>query len=173
MKKNSDFADQFPNTQITGTDISPIQPLWAPPNLQFEIDDATLPWTFAPNSLDYVHMRYLLGSIKDWSALFREAFAACKPGGWLESYEASVDQNSDDGTVPPGSAMDQWGKLFWEAGRKMGRTFRVYEDDIQRKAMQEAGFVEIQVYDIKVRPLSYSRPVESPCYCPEQSSPGS
>jgi ubiquinone/menaquinone biosynthesis C-methylase UbiE len=144
-----DFADQFPNTQVIATDISPIQPEWAPPNLQFEIDDATLEWTYKPNSFDYIHARYLLGSIMDWKSLFKQAFIACKPGGYLESYEASVLQESDDGSVAQGSAMDQWGKLFWEAGKKIDRSFRVYEDDIQKKAMEAAGFVDIQVWEFK------------------------
>ncbi|RYP09002.1 hypothetical protein DL765_008599 [Monosporascus sp. GIB2] len=144
-----DFADQFPNANVIGTDISPIQPYWTPPNVRFEIDDATLEWTYKPNSFDYVHMRYLLGSIIDWTALFNQAYKVLKPGGYLESYEASVRQESDDGSIPPGSAMDQWGKLFWEAGRKLRRSFRVYQDNLQVKAMEEAGFVDIQVWEFK------------------------
>jgi hypothetical protein len=30
----SDFADEFPNAEVTGTDISVIQPQWVPPNLK-------------------------------------------------------------------------------------------------------------------------------------------
>ncbi|KAF5537535.1 methyltransferase [Fusarium mexicanum] len=66
LKPGSDFADQFPSAKVVGTDISPIQPSWVPPNLEFHIDDCTQPWTFAPDSIDFVHMRYLFGSIKDW-----------------------------------------------------------------------------------------------------------
>ncbi len=149
---HSDFADQFPNASVIGTDISPIQPYWTPPNLQFEIDDATLEWTYKPNSFDYVHMRYLLGSIIDWNALFKQAYKVLKPGAYLESYEASVVEESDDGSVTAGSAMNQWGKLFWEAGKRLGRSFRVYEDELQRKAMEAAGFVDIHVWDFKVGP---------------------
>ena len=29
-----DFADEFPEAEVTGTDISPIQPTWIPPNLK-------------------------------------------------------------------------------------------------------------------------------------------
>ena len=29
-----DFADEFPDCEIIGTDISPIQPRWVPPNLK-------------------------------------------------------------------------------------------------------------------------------------------
>lgn len=30
----SDFADEFETIQVIGTDISPIQPTWIPPNLK-------------------------------------------------------------------------------------------------------------------------------------------
>jgi hypothetical protein len=116
----------------------------------FEIDDATLEWTYKPNTFDYIHMRYLVGSIMDWKALFQQAYKACKPGGYLESYEPSVLMESDDGSVPNGSAVDQWGKLFWEAGKKIGRSFRVLQDNIQKEAMEAAGFVDVQVWDFKV-----------------------
>ena len=46
MARRSDFADEFPDTEVTGTDVSPIQPVWLPPNVRFEIDDATEePWS--------------------------------------------------------------------------------------------------------------------------------
>lgn len=41
-----DMADQHPSAEITGTDLSPIQPSWIPPNCRFEVDDMELPWTF-------------------------------------------------------------------------------------------------------------------------------
>ncbi|KKA20747.1 UMTA methyltransferase family protein [Rasamsonia emersonii CBS 393.64] len=33
------FADEYPSAQVIGTDLSPIQPPWVPPNCTFEIDD--------------------------------------------------------------------------------------------------------------------------------------
>lgn len=147
----SDFADEHPEIEVVGTDISPIQPQWIPPNLRFEIEDCTSEWTYSPNTFDYIHMRYLVGSIIDWTALFREAFATLRPGGWLESFEGSPHMVSDDGTVPEKSAISQWGKFFEEGGRTMGRSFTVIEDGLQRKAMEEAGFVDIQEWTFKVR----------------------
>ncbi|CAJ0552277.1 Ff.00g062560.m01.CDS01 [Fusarium sp. VM40] len=84
-----DFADEYPNAEVIGTDISPIEPFWVPPNLKFEIEDCTQEWTFAPNSADHIHIRWLIGSIPDWNQLFREAYKTCKPGGWVESFEPS------------------------------------------------------------------------------------
>ncbi|RDW56650.1 hypothetical protein BP5796_13115 [Coleophoma crateriformis] len=34
-----DFADEHPETEVIGVDLSPIQPNFIPPNLIFEIDD--------------------------------------------------------------------------------------------------------------------------------------
>ncbi|KAI0430127.1 S-adenosyl-L-methionine-dependent methyltransferase [Xylaria sp. FL1042] len=144
-----DFADQYPHTEVIGVDISPSQPQWIPPNLKFEIDDITQPWTYAPNSFDYIHMRWLIGAIPNWYTVFREVFQTLKPGGIFESKESSCIIQSDDGTVPYGSALDQWGRVFSEAGRKFGRTFRPLEEDLQVKAMQAAGFVDIKVYNMK------------------------
>jgi hypothetical protein len=121
-----------------------------PPNVTFEIDDATQPWTFHPNSADYIHMRYLLGSIADWDALYGEAYRALAPGGWIEHYEAAPYMLSDDGTVADTSAMAQWGKTFVEGGRNTGRSFTVVPDGVQEAGMRRAGFGEVGVWEFKV-----------------------
>ncbi|KAF5639469.1 methyltransferase [Fusarium tjaetaba] len=118
------------------------------------LKDNIQPWTFAPDSIDFVHMRYLFGSIKDWSALFKEAFRACRPGGWVESHEASAMMESDDGTVTDSSAMHEWGRFFIEGGKKMGQPCTIIEDDLQQKCMREAGFEDIQIADYKARTQS-------------------
>jgi len=46
------------------------EPSRVPPNLKFEIDDATRPWSWDDNRFGFVHMRYLTGAISDWPALF-------------------------------------------------------------------------------------------------------
>ncbi|RSL75873.1 hypothetical protein CEP52_017821, partial [Fusarium oligoseptatum] len=140
----------FPSATVIGTDLSPIQPSWIPPNLTFEIEDCNLTWTFEPDSFDYVHLRYLFGSITDWNALFSNAYRVCKPGGWVESYEPTVVAESDDDTIPPGSAHSEWGKFFIEGAKKMGRSCTVVEDDVQRKSMEATGFVDLQYVDKKV-----------------------
>lgn len=95
-------------------------------------------------------MRWLVGSIPDWRFLYSEAFRCCKPGGWIESHETSSIITSDDGSVAPKSAMDQWGKFFIEGGKKLGSTFTVIEDEIQKKEMEKAGFVDIHEFEYKV-----------------------
>ena len=121
-----------------------------PPNVRFEIDDCTQPWTWPENTFDFIHMRYLFGSISDWSALIREAYAACAPGGWVQTAEVEVDYISDDGSVRPDSAMAIWGHMCRVAGPKMGRPFTILRDGLQRKGMEEAGFVDIHEVNFKV-----------------------
>ena len=135
----------------TGTLLSPegIERLTVFPFVS-EIEDCSGVWTFEPNSMDFVHMRYLYGSISDWSALFREAYKVTKPGGWVESYEASAMMESDDGSVSESSAMREWGKFFIEGGKRMNRTFTILDDNVQETCMREAGFVNIQVKNLKV-----------------------
>ncbi|KAH8894492.1 methyltransferase type 11 [Thozetella sp. PMI_491] len=145
-----DFADQFPECEVIGTDISPIQPSLVPPNLQFEIEDCTREWTFEASSFDFVHIRYLVGSVPDWTELYKQAYDVLKPGGYLEDYEASPRVYSDDGTLPGESAMAQWGALFLGGGEKIGHNFDIVEQNIQNKAMKEAGFVDIQEKWIKI-----------------------
>lgn len=146
-----DFADRYPNCNVVGTDISPIQPSWVPPNLRFEIDDATKEWTFKENFFDFVHIMFLNGCCTNWTDIYKEAYRCCKPGGWIEHYDVSPLVLSDDGTVLEGSAMDQYGKVFREAGKRVGIDICTADNGTMENGMKEAGFVNVQVKDIKVR----------------------
>ncbi|EEY17093.1 conserved hypothetical protein [Verticillium alfalfae VaMs.102] len=145
------FADAFPEAEVTGTDLSPTQPTWLPSNLSFEIDDCTRPWTWEANTFDLVHMRLLFGAITDWPALFREAYRTARPGGWCQSCEAECLIRSDDDSITPDTAMaSSWSRLFVEGAEKFGRSFTVLSDELQRKGMQEAGFVDLHEVNFKV-----------------------
>jgi ubiquinone/menaquinone biosynthesis C-methylase UbiE len=55
-----------------------------PPNVEFQIQDANLEWPWENKSFDFIHVRFLIGNILDWSRFYREAFRCCKPSGWIE-----------------------------------------------------------------------------------------
>ena len=61
---------------------------WTAPNCIFEVDNITEHWTFS-NKFDLVHLRYLVGSFShsEWEALYRRAYDALQPGGWIEQVE--------------------------------------------------------------------------------------
>ncbi|KAG6172122.1 hypothetical protein E4U51_007799 [Claviceps purpurea] len=145
---NSEFADQFPNASIIGTDIFPCQPEWVPPNVRFEIDDATLEWTWHASHFDFIHIRFILGGIQDWTALFQNAYRCCAPGGWVQSVEVDVDFRSDDGSTELEPVLASYGDLFREGGKIMNRHFFVQE--LQQQAFDEAGFVDKRVVRYKV-----------------------
>ena len=103
-------------------------------------------------------MDWLVGSIVDWTDLFKQAYRSLKPGGYVESIEGGIRHTSDDETVSEDSAMGQWDKIFTEASRKFGRPFTVVRDGLQRKSMEEAGFVDIHEADFKVKHRSSPTP---------------
>ncbi|KAK0613243.1 S-adenosyl-L-methionine-dependent methyltransferase [Immersiella caudata] len=135
-----DFAEQYPSASVIGTDLSPIQPPWAPPNVHFELDDATAEWTFTENQFDFIHIRYLTGSIPDWKMVYEQAYRCLKPGGWIEHTDFTIEVRCDDGSVPKGTAYDWWTQFFVDAGNKIGRTFLVTKDNQNVRWLREAGF---------------------------------
>ena len=69
-----DAGDLYPEAEVIGVDLSPIQPNWTAPNVKFEIDDITQPWTWESNSMDFIHVRTMGGSIKDWPGFLQECY---------------------------------------------------------------------------------------------------
>jgi SAM-dependent methyltransferase len=142
-----DFADEHPEAEVIGVDLSPIQPSFTPPNCKFEIDDVTSPWTWEPNSFDFINIRALYGSIPDWPKLYAEVFNHLKPGGWIHQLEMSIQFKSDDGTLKPDHILSQWSDVFHEAGEKFGKSFKVH--DLPMRVV-EAGFEEVHEVWYKV-----------------------
>lgn len=134
-----DFADEHPAASVVGTDLTPIQPNWTPPNCRFEIDDCTQPWTFPDDHFDFIHVRCLYGSIADWPGLYSRILQSLKPGGWFEQVEYSVDWRTDDNSIPEGHIFREASANYIAAGEKMGRTFRIWE--MQKGLIDSAGFV--------------------------------
>lgn len=144
------MADEFPEATVIGTDLSPTQPRWVPPNCKFELDDASKPWTYEDNSFDYIHIRYLLGSFKDWEGFYKECYRCLKPGGYIEHMEGSPTVRCDDGSIPADDVWSEWSKLFNEAGEKTGLPFELLEDDKWINYMTAAGFKNVAKQPVKL-----------------------
>lgn len=78
-----DFADEHPESDVKGIDISPIQPSFVPPNCRFEVDDFNLEF-LDDNKFDLIHQRDLIGCIPDGPVFYEKCFNALAPGGWLD-----------------------------------------------------------------------------------------
>lgn len=100
-------------------------------------------------------MRHLVGGIKDWLRLFRQAFRCTIPGGLIESHEHSFVFHSDKESIEPESALVQVGDIFTKAGKKTGYSFTIVDESTQRKLMEEAGFVDVKE---EVKRVSLGRP---------------
>jgi ubiquinone/menaquinone biosynthesis C-methylase UbiE len=137
-----DMADQYPSATVTGIDLSPVQATWVPPNAMFEIDDFEDEWTFGADKFDLVHMRHLLSSVSDYVRLYKQAFHALKPGGWLEINEVALSVYCDDGTFPEDTASVKWAHWFDEACIKLGRPVPKLEQ--YKPRFEQAGFVDVQ-----------------------------
>ncbi|KAK7191661.1 phosphoethanolamine N-methyltransferase (TAM domain methyltransferase) [Paraphaeosphaeria sporulosa] len=136
-----DMADQYPSATVVGTDLSPIQPEWVPPNCVFEIDDVTLDWTFPPNHFDFVHVRELFGCVPDWDFFFAQAYDHIAPGGWIEIVEHGVHPRCDDGTMGEDHFFHTWGKTVVGLSEKWGKSFTIWEEAKER--LEKAGFVDV------------------------------
>ncbi|KAJ5782596.1 hypothetical protein N7457_004370 [Penicillium paradoxum] len=121
-----EMAEDHPQADIIGTDLSPIQPNWAPPNCRFFIDDVESDWTFSPGeAFDYIHARSMGGGIGDWPRLLKQAYQHLKPGGWFEAQEFETLVVSDDGTHELATVLDDWQKLLNQASVKFGKPLNI------------------------------------------------
>ncbi|KAI5820500.1 S-adenosyl-L-methionine-dependent methyltransferase [Pyronema omphalodes] len=142
-----DIAYQYPSAEVTGTDLSPIQPKWVPPNCKFEVDDAEQPWTFRPNTFDLIHSRNLNQAIASWPSVMSSMYTCCKPGGYVELAELECRAYSDDNTLAPDDKFGHFMNLLCEAMTKLGRPHASAEALVQR--LEEAGFVDVQAVSVK------------------------
>lgn len=145
-----DFADTFPSAEVVGTDLSPIQPSWVPPNLRFLVDDAESPWLFsASRPFDFIHARDLGGAIADWPRLLRQAYTHLRPGGWIELQEFEVTLRSDDDSLRLAPMLCEFVGRLHQASEAFHRPMNIAEGHKQR--LIEAGFEDVRDEVYKVR----------------------
>lgn len=135
-----EYADEHPEAEVIGVDLSPIQPEFVPPNCQFEVDDIEKEWTWSQN-FDFIWWRALLGCFSDAQAMVQKCFDNLEPGGYLEMHDGTFPPECDDGTMPANCALLQLTTLATEASARLGRPLDVSPQ--YAKMMEQAGFVDI------------------------------
>lgn len=56
-------------------------------------------WTFEPESFDFIHVRYLQGTIDDWDKFYNQMYKFLKPGGWFQHIEPDLQMYSQNPEV--------------------------------------------------------------------------
>lgn len=145
-------AALFPEANIVGTDLSPVQPTEVPPNVHFLVEDATEEeWLWESNHFDYIHLGNMTGALPSVAEVMKHVMRVLKPGGWFEWHEIDPTPRCDDGTMPPPNqegfseyALHDWlgfsEKAATEVKPKREFTIAPYLAD----KMREAGFTSIQ-----------------------------
>ncbi|RPA81281.1 S-adenosyl-L-methionine-dependent methyltransferase [Ascobolus immersus RN42] len=140
-----DMGDLYPDAEIIGTDLSPIQPHFVPPNVHFEVDDfEDEEWGFSEKErFDLIHTRHLVGSVQDWRSFVRKCYDNLQPGGFLELHETDiVNTYSEDNSIK-GSAIEKYSLSLKIAGIKAGRPMHITSE--LSSYLEEAGFINIVV----------------------------
>ncbi|KAK3062945.1 hypothetical protein LTS18_003057, partial [Coniosporium uncinatum] len=134
-----DFADLNPQCNVTGIDLSPIQPAFVPTNLSFVIDDVEEEWLYS-HKFDFIHARLMAGSLKDWQGVVNSAFEWLEPGGWFELQDYLLPCKCNDDTYE-NTNLAKWDQFMLQAS-KIGQ--RPMDEALNyRKYLENAGFVDI------------------------------
>lgn len=67
----------YPSARIIGSDISPIQPSWSPPNVDFRVEDLEdqfRPWTSLYRDADLVHSRAFIPLVRFPATIIERSF---------------------------------------------------------------------------------------------------
>lgn len=139
-------ADFYASAEIIGFDISPVQPNWVPPNLQFEADDLEQEWLWKPNSFDLIHCRFMFMSVRDWPAMLAQAYHTLKPGGYIELSELDLNPGVADSWMPEPPTIKKWFADQGEALTNIGFDMRIAIKF--RQLLIDAGFEHV-VEDVR------------------------
>jgi SAM-dependent methyltransferase len=116
-------GDMFPQADVLGNDLSPIQPRWVPPNVHFEVDDVEKPWTFS-RPFDFIHCRGLYGAITDWPQLIQHCFENTAPGGYCEFTDWDPSLKSPDDSIAKNSSFSEFSRILLDHLENSGTTAR-------------------------------------------------
>ncbi|KAH6867810.1 S-adenosyl-L-methionine-dependent methyltransferase [Thelonectria olida] len=145
------FADENPSAEVLGTDLSPIQPEWIPPNCVFEVDDFESDWVYT-KPFDYIHTRELEGCIGNEMRLFQQAHEHLAPGGYFEMQGVGAQFLSDDDTLEQAPNAQMWMNKIVEGAAMFGKPIDSTPTWAQK--MKEAGFVDVKqvIHKIPIGP---------------------
>ncbi|KAF2206230.1 hypothetical protein CERZMDRAFT_115866 [Cercospora zeae-maydis SCOH1-5] len=156
-----EMADKYPNANITGMDVSPIQPTNnKPANVEWIVHDMEeSDWPFPAQQedgtegyFDLIHLSLVHGCVADWEQFMRKVVKHLVPGGWVEHQEFSLcrqymldaqgqkmDMGEDVDKFPP---FFRWNRLMEQAAAKRGRSLQLGPH--LKEFQERAGLVAVE-----------------------------
>ncbi|EGX97238.1 hypothetical protein CCM_01898 [Cordyceps militaris CM01] len=129
-------GDAYPSASVIGIDLTPIQPLWVPPNVEFIVDDCERDWLL--DNVDLAHFRFMAMILKDVPLVMQHAYdvlpahasksttlltldgRSLRPGGWIEFQELLGRPLCDDGTMRPDDPFKVLYEIAGDAYARLG-----------------------------------------------------
>lgn len=137
-----EYADAHPDAEVIGVDLSPVQPLFVPPNCSFEIDDLEKEWTWT-KKFDFIFSRMMTGSFADNRSIVQKAFDQLEPGGYFEAQDTVLPLACDDGTLSEDAPISRWLKAIMQGMVNVGRPLLVSSEQQWKDLMEEVGFEDV------------------------------
>ncbi|CZT19001.1 uncharacterized protein RCC_04846 [Ramularia collo-cygni] len=130
-----DMAETYPEAQIFGMDISPIQSYKKPANVEWFVHDLEQEWPFPEGYFDLIHLSLVHGCVADWHKTIGMMMKHLVPGGWIEQQEFSLCRqyqvDIEGKPIPMSDNLDElspffrWSRLMEEAGEMRGRPLQL------------------------------------------------
>ncbi|KFZ13083.1 hypothetical protein V501_03898 [Pseudogymnoascus sp. VKM F-4519 (FW-2642)] len=141
-----EVGDLYPSAHILGIDLTPIQPLWVPPNVEFVVDDCEKDWL--TGDVDLAHFRFMAMILRDIPGVLGHAYKSLRPGGWIELQELHGHPCCDDGTMGRDDQFKQLYDLAGQAYQKFGMSTALPAQ--LKPLLLDAGFQNIHCKIMKV-----------------------
>ncbi|KKY18442.1 putative tam domain methyltransferase [Phaeomoniella chlamydospora] len=137
-----EFAEENAGCRVLAVDLSPVQPNFTPPNLEFQVDDIEADWTYKEDSFDYIHIRYMAVAVRDWQQLLERCYSTLRPGGTIEIIDMDLNYTSDDGTVLPENRLLVFMNQLTSASTIRGVNMKIVPE--MPSKLQEIGYGNIR-----------------------------
>ena len=140
------MAERYPECEVFGTDIAPIQPTQQVPfNVEFHIENAEEEWIRPADAVDLVHIRDMAGAFSDWSFIYQQAFVCIRPGGWIEilDFDDFYAEKNMLSFYPPNAGAHILVRGLYDASQRLGRPRDV--SHMRRELLTDVGFVDIDI----------------------------
>lgn len=139
------MAETYPKADVTGVDLSAIQPTAVPPNVFFEIFDAEDDddWTYPENFFDLIHFRNMAGSFRSWDLMYERAYRHLKPGGWIEVVDFDDQENGLFHYLGKDSEVRSWFLALRDASSRAGK--EINHMHLLPERIANAGFQDVGV----------------------------